>query len=229
MKSSRMQPAVLASVPRKSRILIVEDHPLVRSAFALLISVESDLQICGETESAGEAIRLCREQPPDLVLIDLMLRTGSGLELCKQLSAMLPDLRMLVISAYDEALYAERVLRAGAKGFVSKNAAQETIFEAIRTVLEGRVWLSAAMESRMLTRVPQGDSLTQSPTERLSDRELQAFELIGRGLTTHQIAARLHLSPKTVESYRENLKRKLGLRSSTELTRHAVQWTMEGP
>ena len=210
-----------------TRILIVDDHPIVRAGYSLLITRQPDLAICGEAETAGEALRLAREEEPDLAIIDLTLKGGSGLELCKQLAHAAPELRMLVISAHDEQLYADRALRCGARGFINKEEATTKLIEAIRTVLAGKVWLSSQMTDRLLARVGSGGSPSASPIESLSDRELEVFELIGQGHTTHEIAARLHLSPKTVESYRENLKRKLNLRNSTELTQHAVQWVLE--
>lgn len=209
------------------RILIVDDHPIVRAGYSLLINRQPDLTICGETDTAGEALRLVREHSPHLVIVDLTLKSGNGLELCKQLSHINPDLKMLVISAHDEALYADRALRSGARGYISKDEATTKLIDAVRTVLAGKVWLSSRMTERMLARVGHGESPASSPIEALSDRELEVFEMIGNGLTTHQVAARLHLSPKTVESYRENLKRKLSLRNSTELTQHAVQWVLE--
>lgn len=209
------------------RVLIVDDHPIVRAGYALLIARQPDLTVCGETGTADEALRLVREQQPELVMIDLTLASGNGLELCKQLAHMRPELKMLVISAHDEQLYADRALRSGARGFINKDEPTSKLVEAIRTVLSGKVWLSQPMTERLLARVGQGDSPASSPVESLSDRELEVFEMIGNGLTTHQAAARLHLSPKTVESYRESLKRKLDLRNSTELTRHAVRWVLE--
>lgn len=210
-----------------TRILIVDDHPIVRAGYSLLINRQPDLAICGETDTAGEALRLAREENPHLVIIDLTLKSGNGLELCKQLAHMNSELPMLVISAHDEQLYADRALRCGARGFINKEEATTKLIEAIRTVMSGKVWLSSRMTDRLLARVGSGGSPAASPMDTLSDRELEVFELIGQGQTTHQIAARLHLSPKTVESYRENLKKKLNLRNSTELTQHAVQWVLE--
>lgn len=207
--------------------MIVEDHPVVRSALELLISAEPDLEICAECDAAEDAIGIVRQQWPDLVLIDLSLSRGSGLDLCKHLAAIDPGIRMLVVSAYEEALYADRALRAGARGYVSKNVPTDKLLEAIRTVLEDRVWLSEATKDRLLASFSQRSSPAQSPVEALSDRELQVFELVGCGLTTREIAVRLHISPKTAESYRENLKRKLRLHNSVQLTQHAVQWALE--
>lgn len=212
---------------RQRRILIVDDHPVVRSGLELLISGEPDLQVCGECDTAGDAIRLVRQHGPDLVLIDLSLKGGSGLDLCKHLAAIDPAIRLLVISVHDEALYADRALRAGARGYVNKAAPAETLLQAIRAVLGDRVWLSEAMQDRLLASFSHGASPAQSPLETLSDRELAVFELIGCGLTTREVAARLHLSPKSAECYRENLKRKLRLQNSVELIQHAVQWVLE--
>lgn len=211
-----------------TRILIVDDHPIVRAGYSMLITRQPDLSICGEAETAGEALRLAREEQPHLIIVDLTLKGGNGLELCKQLAHMNPDIRMLVISAHDEQLYADRALRCGARGFINKEEATTKLIDAIRAVLAGKVWLSPRMTDKLLARVGNGGTPESCPIESLSDRELEVFELVGHGQTTHQIAARLHLSPKTVESYRENLKRKLSLRNSTELTQHAVQWVLEG-
>ena len=170
---------------------------------------------------------MVRQNRPDLAVIDVSLKGGSGLELCKHLASVDPPVRMLVVSAHDEALYAERALRAGASGYISKNVSTQMVLEAIRRVLDGHVWVSDATENRLLASVARGVDPGKTPIEILSDRELEILELMGHGLTTHQIADRLHLSPKTVESYRESLKRKLGLRNSVELTRQAVQWVLE--
>ena len=185
------------------------------------------MEICGEAAGASAAIQVARETNSHLAIIDLLLKDGSGLELCKHLASIRPDLRMLVVSARDEELYAERALHAGAHGFVSKQEAPDQLIDAIRAVRSGRVSLSERITERLIGRVQRGFATSQSPVESLSNRELEIFELIGRGLTTHTIADRLHLSPKTVESYRENLKRKLNLTNSIQLTRQAVQWLLE--
>ena len=153
-----------------TRILIVDDHPIVRAGYSLLINRQPDLEICGETDTAGEALRLARDENPHLVIIDLTLKSGNGLELCKQLAHMNSGLPMLVISAHDEQLYADRALRCGARGFINKEEATTKLVEAIRTVMAGKVWLSPRMTDRLLARVGSGGSPAASPMESLSDR-----------------------------------------------------------
>ena len=212
---------------RNAKVLIVEDHPIVRAGLVRLLSQEADMQICGEAEGTGEALGLVRTVRPDLVLIDLLLKNGSGLDLCRQLAALHAGPRLLVLSAQDENLYAERALRAGAHGFVSKEASPAQLLEAIRAVLAGRVWLPPRIAERVMQRVARREDPAQCPIELLADRELEIFELLGHGLTTHQIAARLHLSPKTIDSHRERLKAKLNVRNSTELVHRALLWVLE--
>jgi DNA-binding NarL/FixJ family response regulator len=212
----------------RARILIVDDHPLVRSGLRVLIDDEPDLQVCGEAADADEAIRVLDARKPDLVIIDLSLKGSSGLELIKRIKSRAPDVKMLVSSMHDESLYAERVLNAGALGYINKQEAMEKVIEAIRGILQGRVFLSSAMSDRFLHRLTK-DQKSQEPSAvgSLSDRELQVFELIGRGLATSAIAGQLHLSVKTVETHREKIKSKLKLTTATELTKHAVQWVLE--
>lgn len=212
----------------RARILIVDDHPLVRSGLRVLIDDEPDLQVCGEAADADEAIRVLDARKPDLVIIDLSLKGSSGLELIKRIKSRAPDVKMLVSSMHDESLYAERVLNAGALGYINKQEAMEKVIEAIRGILQGRVFLSSAMSNRFLQRLTKDQkSQEQSAVGSLSDRELQVFELIGRGLATSAIAGQLHLSVKTVETHREKIKSKLKLTTATELTKHAVQWVLE--
>lgn len=225
MKSS----ATMQKTSRKTvRILIVDDHPVVRHGLAQLLSDQPDWEVCGEADNPTDAIKAFVELQPDLVVIDISLKNGNGIELIKELKALHPEARMLVSSMHDESLFAERALRAGAMGYINKQEASEKMIEAIQQVLGGRVYLSPRMADRMLHRmIRPGDDVENSPVDSLSDRELEVFELIGHGLTTRQIAAKLHLSPKTVETYRENIKTKLNLSNGTELTCHAVQWVLE--
>lgn len=212
----------------RRKVLIVDDHPLVRKGMIALIAQEPDLVVCSETGEMEEAARLIREQNPDLMVIDISLKSGNGLELVKHTAATHPHIKMLVCSMHDEALFAERCLRAGAKGFLNKEAASSQVTVAIRTILDGKIYMSPQLSERLLNRVVTGgSSLEQSPLERLTDRELEVFGLIGQGLTTRQIADKLHLSYKTIESYRENIKAKLALKNAAELNRHAVQWALE--
>jgi len=213
---------------RRKRILIVDDHPVVRHGVAQLLSGEPDLEVCGEASSLPETIKVFRETQPDLILLDLSLGDGSGIELIKDLKARDEDVCILVSSMHDEALFAERALRAGARGYINKHEDTERLLQAIRHVLGGRVYLSSRMADRLLHRmVGPGDPSERSSIESLSDRELEVFQMIGGGLTTRQIAERLYLSPKTIETYRENIKTKMNLANGSELTYHAVQWVLE--
>ena len=219
---------VAADSTGKTRILIVDDHPIVRQGLSLLIANEPDLEVCGEAADSGEAVRQLTATRPDLIVVDISLHSGNGIELIKQIRSRDPNVKMLVSSMHDESLFAERALRAGAMGYINKAEATDKVVEAIRQVVRGKIYLSPRMTERMLCRaIGTEESLETSPIDNLSDRELEVFELIGQGLTTRQIANKLHLSPKTVETYRENIKSKLNLSNATELTRHAVQWTLE--
>lgn len=209
------------------RILIVDDHPLVRKGMTALISQEADLAICGECGEMEEALQLAEQLRPDLVIVDITLKSGHGLELIKQLAAAQPEIRMLACSMHDESLFAERCLRAGASGYLNKEAASSQVIDAIRAVREGKTFVSAQLAERLVSRLVGGGSAHDSPIDSLTDRELEVFGLIGRGQTTRQIAERLHLSTKTIESYRENIKAKLSLKNAAELNRHAVQWVLE--
>jgi DNA-binding NarL/FixJ family response regulator len=209
------------------RIMIVDDHPIVRQGLALLINREPDLKVCGEAEGLSQAMKRLHECDPDVVIADISLENGSGLELIKELQSIRPAVKILVCSMHDEALYAERALRAGARGYINKEEATERMIAALRRVIDGHVYLSTAMTDRMLSRSIGGEEPDKSAIETLSDRELEVFEQIGHGVTTRQIAEKLHLSPKTVETYRENIKAKLNLANATELTQHAVQWVLE--
>ena len=213
-------------VPRKRRIFLVEDHPVTREGLARLINLEPDLEVCGEASTAARALPAIVAQPPDLVIIDVSLGAGaSGLELIKDLAARDGRLRMLALSTHDETLYAERALRAGAKGYVMKQEPTEQVMEAIRKILQDEVYLSKAMKQRVLGKLTGSPSAPlASEIEQLSDRELEVYRLLGQGRGTRQIAAELHLSVSTVETYRTNIKQKLRLNSAPELVRHAVEW-----
>lgn len=209
-----------------ARVLIVDDHPAVREALILRISRHPDLQVCGEASELEEALRLVAERQPDVAVIDIGLKTANGLDLIKRLKARNESVRVLVWSMYQESLYAERVLQAGAFGYITKDQATERIVEAIRRVLEGKIYLSEAMTEKVLTRVRAGGTPGQGfrPEERLSDRELEVFRLIGDGLDTQQIATQLNVSPKTIETYRFRMKEKLNLEDGKELLRRAMLW-----
>jgi DNA-binding NarL/FixJ family response regulator len=214
----------------KARVFIVDDHPIVRQGLSELISHELDLEVCGEAVDADCALGTIDDAKPDVVVLDISLGKGmGGVELIKEIKARHEDVKMIAWSMHDEKLYAERCLSAGALGYISKEAPPEDFLAALRKVLSGKVYLSENMSDRLLSRIAKGTDELQKPSiEALSDRELEVFELIGKGMTTRQIAQNLHLSVKTVETYRENLKVKLNLPNSTELVRHAVQWNLEG-
>jgi DNA-binding NarL/FixJ family response regulator len=212
---------------KKSRILIVDDHPIVRRGLRELVADEPDLEVCGEAEEVSEALRQVAALSPDVVVIDLSLKGGHGLELIQEIKARKRPVKMLVSTMHDESLFAERVLRAGAMGYISKQESPDKIIGALRQVLRGEIYLSSRMANRLLHRLAAGQSFETTPVDTLSDRELQVFEMIGQGLATKQIARKLALSHKTIEAHREKIKSKLNLKSGAELSRHATQWVLE--
>jgi len=207
-----------------TKILLVDDHPLLRTGLALTLDDEPDFQVVGQAADAEEALDVVDRLDPDLVVVDLSLPGMGGLELVKHLQTIRPQTRTLVVSRHDESLYAERAVRAGARGYVSKLEAGEKIVEAVRAVIRGGIYLSEDVRDKMLVGAAAGRDPMASPLEVLSDRELEVFEMTGRGVETKEVAERLHLSVKTVESYRARIKTKLGLTNSTELIAHAVRW-----
>lgn len=206
-------------------VLIVDDHPLMRRGLACVLEAEGH-RVVGEVPGGEEALSLLESLSPDLMTVDLSLPGIGGIELIRRARSLRPDLRSLVVSRHDEDLYAERVLRAGARGFVSKLEVPEVLSVAVRRVLDGRIYLSDRASARLLSRIAEvgAERLDRSPLAALSDRELEVFELVGAGRTTREIAERLHLSVKTVESYKTRIKNKLTLKSASELIRFAVQW-----
>jgi DNA-binding NarL/FixJ family response regulator len=221
----RSKASVSSGVDARRSVLLVDDHPFMRAGLAQLINQQRDLCVGGEAGSPGEALQRVSQVAPDLVLTDLTMPGRGGLEFIRDLCAARPTLAILVVSMHDEAVYAERVLRAGARGYIMKEAGGEKLLAAMRRVLAGEVYLSPEMSARILENVaarrPRGSS---SPIEKLTDREFEIFQMIGRGQSTRDIAAELHLSSKTVDVHRSHLKEKLGLRDSTSLIRHAVRW-----
>jgi DNA-binding NarL/FixJ family response regulator len=214
---------------KRAKILIVDDHPAVREALAARIERQPDLAVCGEAAKASEALRLVAETQPDVAVVDITLESGNGIDLIKRIKVHNDLVRILVWSMHSESLYAERALRAGALGYIEKDQATDKIVEAIRRVLAGKVYLSDAMAERMLHRVIGGgrEDIGRSPLEALADRELEVFHLIGQGVRTTTIAERLHLSVKTVETYRDRIRQKLDLSDGTELACYATQWALQ--
>ncbi|HRE05428.1 MAG TPA: response regulator transcription factor [Opitutaceae bacterium] len=222
----RTEPSSTApAVATKRRLFLVDDHPVTRQGVAALINQELDLEVCGEADSAPQALQLIQAGAPDLAVVDITLKTTSGIELLKNLRAVMPDLPVLIMSMHDESLYAERALRAGAKGYIMKHEASARILTAVRQVLAGELFLSDRMKEKMLHRLVKSrkDEVVFS-IDTLSDREMEVFQLIGNGYSTRQIAGKLNLSVKTIDSYREHLKLKLRLEKGADLVRHAIQW-----
>ena len=209
----------------KKRVLIVDDHPIMRRGVAQLVEQEPDLTVCGEADDVYDALEKIEKLNPDVAIVDIKLKDSGGVELIKDMGTRWPELAILVLSMHDESLYAERVLRAGARGYVTNREPPERIVEGIRRILEGSIYVSENLARKMLrafvTGKPGSDG---SLVERLSDRQFQVFELIGQGLKTREIAARLHLSVKTVDTHREHIKKRLTLESGTDLLRYAIQW-----
>lgn len=216
------------TVKAAAPILIVDDHPLVRAGLRQLIADEPDLVVCGEAASVKEAIKLLDSCTPAVAIVDISLTDGSGLDLIKRIHARAPGIRILVASMHDESLFAERALRAGATGYINKQEAAAKVVEALRHVLRGKIYLSQKM-TEILLRNATGvrERQATSSIESLSNRELEVFELIGRGLGTCNIAEKLNLSIKTIETHRANIKKKLGLATGNELAMRAMQWTLE--
>ena len=209
----------------RKRILIVDDHPIVRQGLEQQINREPDLVVCAQASNASQALAAVEEQKPDLVLVDINLPGRSGLELIRDIRSVAANLPMLVLSMHDESVFAERVLRAGGRGYVSKEAGGEKLLEAIRHVLKGQIYLSDTVSTRLLDSLSsRHPARTISPVEQLTDRELEVFTLIGQAKETKEIARRLNMSGKTVEAHRAAIKRKLKLKTGPELTRHAVLW-----
>lgn len=212
-----------------AKVLIVDDHPAVREALAIRIAAEPDLKVCGEAEDVAGALKVAADTNPDVAVVDIGLKAGSGIDLIKRLKSHHKKLRTIVWSMYSEHLYAERALRAGALAYLTKGQATESIIAAIRQVLEGKLVLSAEMTRQFVKR---GVGLAEpgqlhAPTDKLSDRELEVFRLIGQGVKTQEIGAQLHLSIKTVETYRDRIRAKLGLSDGTALAQAAMLWALE--
>jgi len=210
----------------RRKVLIVDDHEIMRHGLTQLINNEEDLVVCSEAADVPGALAEIAKERPDIVLVDLTLSEGSGIELIKDIKNRWGDLPVLVLSMHDQSFYAERSLRAGARGYVSKSEVSGKVIDGIREVLAGNIYVGQEVASKMLHRVIGGGSdIELSPIDRLSDREFEVFELIGQGLQMRGIAQKLHLSVKTIEAHRENIKKKLNLEGAPELLAYAVQWT----
>ena len=212
-----------------TRILIVDDHPATREGLAARISGQADLQVCGEAEDVVNAMRLLDSTRPDVIVVDVQLKKGDGLDLVKRILARNASARILVWSVYSDKIYAERALNAGALGYINKENSTNCIVEAIRRVRDGKVYLSEEMAETLLHQAVGGtQSLRVSPVESLSDRELQIFRLIGQGVSPAQLAKNLHLSRHTIDTHKQRIKEKLNLATASELTQAAVRWVIEG-
>ncbi len=224
MKKAKPEEAATGAGPRK-KILLVDDHPFMRAGLAQLIDHQPDLMVCGEAGNPAEAFLELGRHAPDLMLSDLTMPGRSGLEFIKDVHALHSKLPILMVSMHDEAIYAERSLRAGARGYIMKEAGGDNLLAAVRQLLRGEVYLSPRMSAKVFDSIsshrPRGSS---SPIQKLTDREFEVFQLIGHGKSTRDVAAQLHLSPKTVDVHRGHIKEKLDLTSSTALVRHAVRW-----
>jgi DNA-binding NarL/FixJ family response regulator len=212
---------------KKERVAIVDDHPLFRERLSELINQEMDMEVCGEAEDALQAIQLIRNESPDLAIVDITLKGSSGLELIKSIRALPAGVPVLVLSMHDESLYAERALRAGATGYITKHEGAENVLLAIRRVLAGEIYLSGTMTSAFLRSVTTGMKSMPRPLDRLTDRELEVLELVGRGHTTRRIAETLQLGVATVDTYRARIKEKMSFRNAAELQHYAIRWVRE--
>ena len=214
----------------RARVFLVDDHAIVRQGLAELINDQPDLMICGEADGPAQTMKLIGAAAPNIVVLDITLNGGDGIELCRQIKETHPDIAILMLSMHDEQLYAERALRAGAIGYVMKSAPQETVMAAIRKILGGQMYLSDAVSAKLLRSFGRAGSAGADvpPLERLSDRELQIFQMIGQGRSVRDIADALFLSPKTVETHKEHIKQKLNLASSNDLLRYAIESRIGG-
>jgi len=215
------------AVSTKAKVLIVDDHPVVREGLAMHLATQPDLEVCGEAEDLPGAMTLLASAQPDVAIIDISLKGSSGIELIRRIRDRGHAVRILVWSMYPENLYAERALRAGAQGYLNKGKATHHVLDAVRAVLQGRVYVSGAIAEKILHRVVGRKHEENSAIDSLSDRELEAFQLIGEGMTTESIAEKMHVSPKTVETFRARIKEKLGISNLPELIQRAAQWVVE--
>ena len=219
--------APLGTAPKKYRVYVVDDHPIVRQGLGLMINREADMVVCGEAEEAHSALQALTTLQPDVMIVDISLIGPDGIELVKAIRARNVSLPILMLSMHDESTYAERAIRAGANGYIMKQEATEKVLVAIRRILNGGVYLSDRIAGKMLQQYVRGAATVKhSPMADLSDRELEVFRLIGDGHATRQIAEELHISVKTVETYQAHIKEKLSLRNARELMQHAIEWNL---
>jgi DNA-binding NarL/FixJ family response regulator len=211
----------------KKRVLIVDDHPVFRAGLSGLVNLETDLSVCGEAHDAAQALAALEKLSPDLVLLDMSLPGKSGLELLKDIRALSPQTPVLIISMHDETLYAERVIRAGGRGYIMKQEGPEKIVQAVRKVLSGSISVSEPIAAQILDAMSGGKGGARSSVSTLTDREFEVYRLLGQGKEPHEIARMLHLSIKTVDTHRAHIRQKLGLRNATELIHQATRWTAE--
>lgn len=210
---------------RKYKIYIVEDHPIFLDGISQLINKEDDMYVMGGCETAGECLKLIRETPPDLIIVDITLRDSCGIELTKELKKRYPNLPVLILSMHEELIFADRVLKAGARGYITKREATTKVIDAIRRVLQGKIYICDTMIDHFLERSITGvQNFNESPVEKLSEREFEVFNLIGKGMTNRSIAEVLSVSTNTISTYRERIKDKLNLQNNAELNRYAMQW-----
>ena len=220
-----MTPSASSASPMRRQILVIDDHPFMRAGLTQMIDRQPDMQICGEAGNPAEAMKVLERCRPDLVLSDITMPGRSGLEFIKDLTTTVEGVPILVVSMHDETIYAERALRAGARGYIMKEAGGENLLAAIRQILRGEIYVSPRMSAQLLEKVSaRRPRNSRSPIEKLSDREFEVFQLIGQGKSTRDIAAQLHLSSKTVDVHRSHIKEKLDLKDATDLVRHAVRW-----
>jgi DNA-binding NarL/FixJ family response regulator len=212
----------------KKKVFIVDDHPMVRERVAELINQEPDLTVCGEAEDAVQAVKTVQTISPDIAIVDITLKDTYGIELIKQLKELRPKLPILVLSMHDEALYGERALRAGAKGYLTKQEASRKVVDAIRRILRGEIYVSDKLAGALVRKVAGGNEQGGgSPVDVLTDRELEVFQLLGQGLTVREVAERLFVSVKSVEAHREHIKQKLNFKTSSELLRFAIEYKLQ--
>ena len=213
---------------RKQRIFIVEDHPIFKDGISQLINKEEDMIVIGGCENANECLKYIKDDQPDLIIVDITLKNSCGIELTKEIKKNYPNIPVLILSMHEELIFADRVLKAGAKGYMTKREATSKVIDAIRKVLKGKIYICDTMIDHFLERsITGGQNFTSSPVERLSEREFEVFNLIGKGMTNRAIAEVLSVSTNTISTYRERIKEKLNLQNNTELNRYAIQWTQK--